>query len=373
MLLGPPDTAPTASTPARRAAAVVFTGPRWPLLHRWRSSTYPRSPGARRRRPADACSTCAGGWPARPAARTTTRGTSRAPSFVDLDTRAVRSARPRRPSPAARPGGARRRRCARAGVRTGHPVVVYDAGDGQAAARAVVDPALGRATTTVRVLDGGFAAWVAAGRPVDPGEAATPPTATSSYGPGGLPVLDADAAAALAARRACCSTPGSRPRYRGEIEPVDPVAGHIPGAVNLPAARLADRTGACARRTNCGELFAARACGRGAGRRVLRLRRHRRAHRAGPAPRPGVPTRRSTSARGASGSPTPAGRSPRWKDDGHEHAGRLGRRPARVRPRRPPARPGAGGADHGAGPRARRARPTRRRAWSRRSRPTTRR
>jgi thiosulfate/3-mercaptopyruvate sulfurtransferase len=123
----------------------------------------------------------------------------------------------------------------RAGVRTGHPVIVYDGGESQAAAR-------GWWTLRwvghddVHVLDGGFAAWVAAGQPTEPGEV-TPAPGDIVVRPGQLPVLDADAAAELA-RTGSLLDARIGPRFRGEMEPVDPVAGHIPGAVNLPAADL---------------------------------------------------------------------------------------------------------------------------------------
>ncbi|MEU4666093.1 rhodanese-like domain-containing protein, partial [Micromonospora chalcea] len=87
----------------------------------------------------------------------------------------------------------------------------------------------------VRVLHGGYPAWTAAGLPVDTGVPAPAP-GDVTVAPGALPVLDAARAARLAA-----AEPGvlldvrAAPRYRGEHEPVDPVAGHVPGAVNLPA------------------------------------------------------------------------------------------------------------------------------------------
>ena len=118
-----------------------------------------------------------------------------------------------------------------AGVRAGHPVVVYDD----------EPPAAARAWWTLRwaghrevaLLDGGYRAWVAAGHPVST-DLPAPAPGDVTVTPGGLPVLDAAAAAALPGRGGVLLDVRAAPRYRGEAEPVDPVAGHIPGAVNLP-------------------------------------------------------------------------------------------------------------------------------------------
>jgi thiosulfate/3-mercaptopyruvate sulfurtransferase len=118
-----------------------------------------------------------------------------------------------------------------AGLRTGHPVVVYDGGDGLAAARAwwTLRWAGHR---PVRMLDGGYPAWVAAGRSVSTAPP-SPPPGDLTVCPGAIPVLDDTAAADLAAAGVLIDVRAAA-RYRGEVEPVDPVAGHVPGAVNLP-------------------------------------------------------------------------------------------------------------------------------------------
>jgi thiosulfate/3-mercaptopyruvate sulfurtransferase len=131
----------------------------------------------------------------------------------------------------------------RAGVRDGVPVVVYDDADSTAAARAWWllryfghgRPEHGRPSHgRVRVLDGGLQTWRAAGLPVSTaGETAAPGDFTAE--PGHLPVLDA-AGAAEVARAGILLDARAPARYRGETEPVDRVAGHIPGAVSAPTA-----------------------------------------------------------------------------------------------------------------------------------------
>ncbi|MFC7582589.1 sulfurtransferase [Nonomuraea antimicrobica] len=116
-------------------------------------------------------------------------------------------------------------------MRVGEPVVIYDAVGNLAAARAwwLLRWA---GLRDVRLLDGGLAAWTAAGHPLEPGEV-VPEPGNVVLGSGGLPVLDADGAAALAVRGVLLDARAGE-RYRGETEPVDARAGHIPGAVSAP-------------------------------------------------------------------------------------------------------------------------------------------
>jgi thiosulfate/3-mercaptopyruvate sulfurtransferase len=88
----------------------------------------------------------------------------------------------------------------------------------------------------VRVLDGGMAAWVRAGYPVTT-EVPRPDPGDVRVRPGSVPVLDAQGAAAMA-RGGVLLDVRAPERYRGEAEPIDPVAGHVPGAVNLPMSEL---------------------------------------------------------------------------------------------------------------------------------------
>lgn len=141
-----------------------------------------------------------------------------------------------------------------AGVRAEHPVVVYDGGDGLAAARAWWTLRWA-GHPRVRVLDGGYPAWAAAGQPVTASPPA-PATGDFTVRPGNMPVLDAEGAAALA-REGVLLDVRAAPRYRGEVEPIDPVAGHIPGAVNLPTTEHVDGRGRLRAADQLRDTFAA--------------------------------------------------------------------------------------------------------------------
>lgn len=123
----------------------------------------------------------------------------------------------------------------RLGITPGVPVVLYDDMGGQlAAARAWWMLARWAGHPEVRVLDGGLAAWQAAGGDLDIGadigaESGAPPTEPSDWTP------SFDDGAWISAEDLQAESPSlvdarAEARFRGEEEPIDPVAGHIPGA-----------------------------------------------------------------------------------------------------------------------------------------------
>ncbi|MGW0947969.1 sulfurtransferase [Streptomyces sp. NPDC002623] len=118
------------------------------------------------------------------------------------------------------------------GVGEGRSVVVYDDLGNTAAARAwwlLRYAGIGEVT----LLDGALGAWRTAGLPLESGIPADPAPGDVVLRYGGLPVTDADGAAELAAVGLLLDARAGE-RYRGEVEPVDPRAGHIPGAVSAP-------------------------------------------------------------------------------------------------------------------------------------------
>lgn len=117
------------------------------------------------------------------------------------------------------------------GLRDGDPVVAYDDLGGLSAARAwwllrwagVAD---------VRLLDGGLAGWRDADHPLESG-LVEPEVGDVVLRGGAMPVVEPDEAAARA-RDGVLLDARAGERYRGEVEPIDPRAGHIPGALSAP-------------------------------------------------------------------------------------------------------------------------------------------
>ncbi|WP_245927270.1 sulfurtransferase [Nocardioides silvaticus] len=152
-------------------------------------------------------------------------------SYVDLDTALASApgAGGRHPLPDAAVFEAAMRT---AGVSDDRPVVVYDDWSGHAAARCWW-LLRHHGHRDVRVLDGGWGAWRRAGHAVETGPAQAPERGTFTAVLGAMPAVtvhDVRSVDVLVDARA-------PERYRGETEPVDPVAGRIPGAVNVPTAR----------------------------------------------------------------------------------------------------------------------------------------
>jgi thiosulfate/3-mercaptopyruvate sulfurtransferase len=172
-----------------------------------------------------------------PGAEEYARGHIPGAAYVDLDTALASPPGPRGRHPLPTSGVFEEAMRA-AGVRNDLPVVVYDDWAGRAAARCwwVLRWA---GHEDVRVLDGGWSAWVAAGHeqsdvqnPAERGD--------FTARPGLLPVLAVNDVLDLATRGVLVDARNPE-RFRGDVEPVDPVAGHIPGAVNVPTgANLAE-------------------------------------------------------------------------------------------------------------------------------------
>ena len=141
-----------------------------------------------------------------------------------------------------------------AGVRQDRAVVVYDDGDSTIAARGWWTLRY-YGHQNVRVLDGGYRAWVSAGLAVTPAEPGPGPGDFTAR-PGHMPALDA-AGAQATARTGRLLDARSAERYRGETEPVDPVAGHIPGAVSAPTTGNVNADGTFAGAAELAARFAA--------------------------------------------------------------------------------------------------------------------
>lgn len=174
-----------------------------------------------------------------PGAEEHARGHVPGAAYVDLDTALADPPGPhgRHPLPEPRRFEVAMRA---AGVSGARPVVVYDDWGSRAAARCwwLLRWA---GHDDVRVLDGGWSAWQRAGGEVEVGEV-HPEPGDVVVRPGTLPTVDADGAARVA-REGLLLDAREPERYRGDVEPVDPVAGHVPGAVNAPTSANLDPDG----------------------------------------------------------------------------------------------------------------------------------
>jgi thiosulfate/3-mercaptopyruvate sulfurtransferase len=120
----------------------------------------------------------------------------------------------------------------RLGIARGDTVVAYDSAGGAVASRLWwMLRSIGHEWASV--LDGGYRAWEQAGHPTT--------SAVVSRVPTGYPVVegwrgivDADAITDLVESGTTLVDARAADRYRGEVEPIDQRAGHIPGAINLP-------------------------------------------------------------------------------------------------------------------------------------------
>lgn len=129
--------------------------------------------------------------------------------------------------------------CSRWGIDERAQVVAYDDAGGVWASRAWwLLQYYGH--RHVAVLDGGFPAWQGAGKPVS---ADAPPVARRAFRgrPGAMPTVTTWELVTRAPR--CLMDARARERYLGEVEPIDPVAGHIPHAKSMPTGGNLDKDG----------------------------------------------------------------------------------------------------------------------------------
>jgi thiosulfate/3-mercaptopyruvate sulfurtransferase len=140
-----------------------------------------------------------------------------------------------------------------AGVSDDRLVVVYDDWGGRAAARCwwLLRWAGHR---SVRVLDGGWSAWRAAGHETAM-EQPVPSLGDFTARTGQLPVLEVDDVLAFAETHVLVDARNPE-RFRGDVEPLDPVAGHIPGAVNVPTGANLGDDGRFRSADELGEVYA---------------------------------------------------------------------------------------------------------------------
>lgn len=161
--------------------------------------------------------------------------------YVDLDTELSQHLGPRHgrhplPEPLQLQDAARRW-----GVRKQDAVVVYDGWGNLASARAWWLLRF-HGFDEVRLLDGALPAWQSAGSPLETGDV-HPEPGDVVLERGGMPVLELAQVAPYVAAGGALLDARAPERYLGEEEPVDPRAGHIPGALNTPTGENLDADG----------------------------------------------------------------------------------------------------------------------------------
>lgn len=161
--------------------------------------------------------------------------------YVDLDTQLARHGDPRDGRHPLPPVEQLQRDARGWGIDAGDTVVVYDDLKSMSAARAwwlLRHAGIG----DVRLLDGGLSAWREAGLPLEAGEPAPPTPGSVTLQYGALPTLTIDEAARVPQAGLLLDARAGE-RFRGEVEPIDPRAGHIPGARSAPTAENVDAAG----------------------------------------------------------------------------------------------------------------------------------
>jgi thiosulfate/3-mercaptopyruvate sulfurtransferase len=155
----------------------------------------------------------------------------------------------------------------RLGIDADDYVVAYDDAGGAVAARLWwLLRWLGHTETAV--LDGGIASWLKSGGGLETGNPPWPKRTYRARAPRAGWVVDATTLEAELAAGAVLLDARSRERYQGVTEPIDAIAGHIPGAVNLPFSEVLSSERAFLPHTRLRELLAARGA---TGRNVIAM------------------------------------------------------------------------------------------------------
>lgn len=161
--------------------------------------------------------------------------------YVDMDSELAAHGRPPTEGRHPLPGIEQLESAARRwGINDGDTVVIYDDANNTSSARAwwLLRHA---GVSDLHLLDGSLRSWIEAGLPVDTDDVSAAPGSISlQYG--ALPALNIDQAAEFPQHGTLLDVRAGE-RYRGEHEPMDPRAGHIPGALNAPTVQNVDHQG----------------------------------------------------------------------------------------------------------------------------------